>query len=266
VTASAVLALTSLADRTLAAVPESLQTTTVETAVATARGQSIASVASVRVVALAEAVITLLGASRWKSWSGQLLCLVACGLALACALALVPPSGQESQSKASTARRSPEEKSIKLREMLQLKGTWESPQTDNTVINGVPQPPRPYKLICSIDRDTITMSNPDGFVWLTFKHSLELEQSPKQINLKSLNHGFVLHGIYKLEGDTLTICDGLNRPKEFREGSAQVLTVFHRESRTPVNLVPEVANAPGCYWAHEPSGVPSSMASGPINM
>ena len=57
-----------------------------------------------------------------------------------------------------------------------------------------------------------------------------------------------------------------NVPRSSGRGRAQSLIVFHRESRTPANLAPEVPNAPGCYWAIEPKGgPPSSMTNGIIN-
>jgi uncharacterized protein (TIGR03067 family) len=236
----------------------------VQAAIQVLSGQRIASLVAAHVAAWAAAAATHVGFSRWKPAAGLISCLGVIGLGLASALAGPAPLQQKPQTQRSVAR---EERTANLRAMLQLKGTWTSPQVETVQINGVPQAPKPYKLIYSIDRDTITTSDPDGFASWTYRYSLDPDQTPKRIELRSLNLGIVLHGIYKLEGDTLTICDGLERPREFREGPAQILIVFHRESRTPVNLAPEVANAPGCYWACEPKGGPgSSMASGNINM
>ncbi len=150
--------------------------------------------------------------------------------------------------------------------MLQLKGTWTSREMMEQAIDHVPQPPKTVKIIWSIDRNAITESDEDGFAWHAYRFTLDPDQTPKTIDLTMLNTGLELRGIYKLEGDTLTICEGLERPKNFEKGESQFPRTFHRESRTPVQLAPEIANAPGCYWALEPKGgVPGTMASGNIN-
>ena len=70
------------------------------------------------------------------------------------------------------------------REMLQLKGTWTSMQTiENRTLGGVPQPPKPFKLIWSIDRDTITTSDEDGFAAGTYRFTVDPARTPKTIDL-----------------------------------------------------------------------------------
>ena len=254
-----------LACRALAEVPTGLRDATVQAAIRVASGQTIASVAA-HVASWAEDTSKIVGLSRWNPAAGFLLCLGVIGTGLALASAGAPPLQQKPQSQPSTPPVAREDRSANLRAMLQLKGTWASPQTVTYTIGGVPQPPKAYKLIYSIDRNMITTSNDDGFAAWTYCYSIDPDQTPKTIELRSLNNGVVLHGIYKLEGDSLTICEGLERPTEFREGPPQSLIVFHRESRTPAKLAPEVPNAPGCYWACEPKGgPPSSMTNGIIN-
>jgi thiol-disulfide isomerase/thioredoxin len=86
--------------------------------------------------------------------------------------------------------------------------------------------------------------------------------------LASLNNGLEWHGIYKLEGDALTVCHGIERPLEFRESERQqALYVFHRQSREAAALAPEYPNAPGCYWTIEPKGaMPGALGGSGINV
>ena len=166
-------------------------------------------------------------AAAWRSRAGHASGYIRIGLiaglvALGMGLAAVP-GGKPGQEQPKDSRELPpasrEERSANLRAMLQLKGTWTSPQTETSHINGVPQPPKHYKLIWSIDRDRITTSGPDGSAHWTYRFSIDPERNPPEIDLASLNTGVALKGIYRLEGDDLTVCYGLERPRGFDDGS-----------------------------------------------
>ena len=72
-------------------------------------------------------------------------------------------------------------------------------------------------MIWSIDRDTITETDPDGFAARTYRYSLDLGQSPGTIDLNVLNIGLTLHALYKLDGEDLTVCLGVERPRDFED-------------------------------------------------
>jgi uncharacterized protein (TIGR03067 family) len=66
----------------------------------------------------------------------------------------------------------------------------------------------------------------------TFK--IDAGKNPKTID--SLSRGKTVPGIYKLEGDTFTVCaasPGKDRPRDFtcQEGSGHTLTVWQREKK-----------------------------------
>jgi len=269
VTASAALAVAeSLPLSAKAAVPAALREATVRTAVRVASGQTFPAVATANVAAWAEGASCVMTLYRWKTAAGLLLLIGALGTALGLAMAgAYPLQKQRSEAQPTPPPAAQVDRTANRREMLQLRGTWTSPQTVTHAIIGVPQPPKAYKLIWSIDRDTITTTNEDGFADHTYRYTLDPDRTPKAIDFTSLNLDIAPRGIYKLEGDALSVCFGLERPKDFEEGPAQFRIVFHRANRTPAQLVPACANAPGCYWTIEPKGdVPRSEASGSINL
>jgi uncharacterized protein (TIGR03067 family) len=257
----------SLTQSANGAVPAALRQATVRAAMRALSGQTLAAVASAQVAAWAEGASCSMTFCRWKAAAGVFLAIAALGSGLGLILAAAsPPQTRPPEAKSAPPPTAQQDQAVRLRGMLQLKGTWSSPQivADRT-IGGVPQPPKPFKLIWSIDRDTITETDDDGFAWHTYRFTLDPGRTPKTIDLTLLNSGLELRGIYQLEGDTLTISHGLERPNGFEKGATQIPLTFQRESRTPAQLAPEIPNAPGCYWAMEPKGVPSSAATGVIS-
>jgi RNA polymerase sigma factor (sigma-70 family) len=246
-----------------AVVPRILLDKTLDAAVGLVSGQSLSAVTSARVTVWAASVVRLGAVSRWVVWTGGLGGLSAILVGLALVMAGQSKSQNEKPAAKPTAQPlSRDDRTRNHREMLQLKGTWASAQTSTYSINGVPQPPKHYKPTWSIDRDVISTSNEDGFAEWTYRFKVDPERTPKTIDLTSINAGLLLRGLYKIEGEVLTICFGLERPTSIAAGPNQFLVVFSRENRSPVELRPEYPNAPGCYWTIAPAGgVPSSMAS-----
>jgi RNA polymerase sigma factor (sigma-70 family) len=265
VTASAgLVAVESLAESASAAVPAALREATVQAAGRVLAGQTIASVATARVAAWAGSVSRALIFCRWKTALGLLCTIGALGTGLG--LALVAANPRQPQAKPTQSPVAQNDRAASLREMLQLKGTWASEEIMEETINDVRQPAKTVKIIWSVDRDTITESDEHGFARHTYRFRIDQAQTPKSVDLTLLNTGLELRGIYKIEGDTLRICQGLERPRDFEKRETQFLRTFRRESRKPVQLVPETANAPGCYWAIGPhGGVPGSMTSSGIS-
>jgi RNA polymerase sigma factor (sigma-70 family) len=264
VTASAALAaLDGLCDSAKAAVPAALREATVRAVVEVAAGSSVAAVTSARVAAWAADASRGLAFPHALTATSVPLLLGTVGTGLAMLGAPSPPP----QAPQAQPAAPPESREAIRREMFQLKGTWTTTATFRSGINGVPQPPKEVKMIWSIDRDTITETDQDGFAATSYRYAIDPDQAPRTIDLNTLNTGLALQGLYQLEGDTLIVSTGVERPKDLEEGPGHSLLVFHRESRTPTPLPQRYPTAPGCYWALEPRGrVPSSLHSSGIDL
>lgn len=257
VTASAGIAgLEGLRETAMAAVPPALRDTAVRSAISSAP----ASVVSARVAAWAARASRGMAIHRGATAAASVL-LTGAAIGLAVLAAMPAP-----QTPTDTPSPSADAREVIRREMLQLKGTWATTVTEQDFIADVPQPPKKVETIWSVDRDTITQADRAGFAERTYRFTLDPNTSPRTIDLTSLNTGLPLHGIYRLDGDTLTICFGLERPVGFEARPSDILLVFRRQGRTPTHLSPEYPNADGCYWAIRPRAGGRNGAALPTSM
>ncbi|MHB1561055.1 MAG: thioredoxin-like domain-containing protein, partial [Isosphaeraceae bacterium] len=242
-----------------ASVPTALGEVTVRAAADILMGRALAVSTSVRVATLVEA--TARGGMGIGAKVAVVTFVAVLGVAIVGRFSSPPPSAPQAPAAPREAIR---------REMLRLKGTWTTEADVQETVNGVPAPPRKVKVTWSIDRDTITQSTEEFAEW-TYRYSLNPDQAPGTIDLQLLNLSIDLKGLYKLDGDTLTLCYGEERPKDLASPAnpeAGMRLVLHRSSRTPTEVSPRFPNAEGCYWAVAPNehGVPGSFASGRINV
>jgi RNA polymerase sigma factor (sigma-70 family) len=258
----ALFAIKSLTEPLTAGLPAALCDAAIRAVAEVAGGHTITAVTSARVAAWIDADARAVALSYWRISAALLILIGTIGGYQGLRIRGTAQSHAKHRDEPVAARGARE---ANLRELLQLKGTWTRSITDTPVVSGVPQAPNTYKLIWSIDRDLITDAGRDRFADHTYRISVDPDRSPKTINLTCLNNGIILWGIYKLDGETLTLCYAYangHRPTEFRDGPDQVQAIFHRESRIPVPLAQQHANATGCYWLHKPSEVPQTGMMG----
>ena len=225
-----------IASEARAVVPPVLIRSATQAARAIAAGR--AADVSARVAAWTEHGLRSAAFVRWKLAAGLVALLTAAGVGLvAASSATAPPSQAQPQPKVTPP--------LARDDQVTIQGTWSKMDETTYYVGGVAQPPKRYKYSWSITTDTITTSDDEGHASEVYRYTLDPDASPKTIEMNSMNLGFTLHGIYKLDGDALTVCFGHERPKEFKETPWHVLVNLPRESRTPVQVGPRIPKCPG---------------------
>jgi uncharacterized protein (TIGR03067 family) len=115
-------------------------------------------------------------------------------------------------------------------ELEKLQGDWV--QVSATV-GGVPTPERALqKVTLKSDQWTLTLAPSGNQISMTF--TLDGTKDPKAIDQKTSSGG-VRPGIYKVEGEMLTICFASRtageRPKEFKATETTILQVWKRAGK-----------------------------------
>ncbi len=117
-----------------------------------------------------------------------------------------------------------------------IEGEW---RVESMIDNGVPRPIRDGEISFTFtkDKNYIVVENAMKSPATTFR--IDLKMTPHEIDLDFPGvPGLILHGIFKIEGDTLTLCTAnplakLPRPTEFEsaERSGRRLFVFKRAKK-----------------------------------
>jgi RNA polymerase sigma factor (sigma-70 family) len=208
-----------------AAVPIALATVTVEAAVLTAAGQAAAGTISAYVAALTKGAFRAMLSSKLK--------VVAAGV-LAVTVIVVGTVVRARQSPADepVAARSEAVREEAAKDQDKIVGTWAyvSVETQGEKVREDVKEAR----MTFAAAGKFTVKTNKGEKEGTFK--LGPAKKPKEITTTN-DQGKTHNGIYKLDGDRLTICihqeDGADRPTEFktRKGTKLVLVILQREKK-----------------------------------
>ena len=125
------------------------------------------------------------------------------------------------------------------RDLEKLQGTWEIVKVVNSGRAAPAEEVKGGQVVFKGDEMTLKEGADDKNPW-KFRVKLYPSQNPKALDATALNQehkGPVSTAIYRLEGDTLTICssndpDKNERPKEFesKEGSKVILLTLKRRN------------------------------------
>jgi RNA polymerase sigma factor (sigma-70 family) len=203
-----------------AVVPTAVAAGTLQAAALTVAGQAVAGAIPARVVALTKGVLREMFLSKVK--------VVAAGLlAMIVAVAIFVAGGQWVLADKPAAAGKPEAKDEE-----HIQGTWALESYEEGGQKAPEERIKGAKLIIAAE-GKITVKNADGKeVEGTLK--LDPAKKPKEFSFTN-DKGETRVGIYKLQGDTLTVCydRGGERPTEFasKEGTTVVLQVLKREKK-----------------------------------
>lgn len=127
----------------------------------------------------------------------------------------------------------PNKEELAKKELEKLQGTWEWVEAERGGKHFELAGKLPPGLVVVVKGDTITFGKDAA------KIKLDPSFAPKLIDLDFTKEKIVLETIYKLEGDTFTICYAFgtarvkNRPSEFKtdENSAYEIRVYKRAKK-----------------------------------
>ena len=115
-------------------------------------------------------------------------------------------------------------------ELARLQGTWQLASAETDGQTAPEERVKQTRVVIAGSKHTVYFG--DAAVAKEIPFTLDPTKTPRATD-DTLPDGKVIHGIYKLDGDTLTSCvapPGKDRPAEFtgKAGSGQTLRVFRR--------------------------------------
>jgi RNA polymerase sigma-70 factor (ECF subfamily) len=228
VEAGAALAAVLAPEWASAAVPGPLAACTAQAVSAVLAGSTAASVVSAKVLTLTEGVLNAMLLTKLKLAALVVLAVLVAGGGLT--LSLRQTLAADDAKKPPAKQTPPKEEAKPKPDAEKLQGTWAIVSAERGGV-AVPDDVKKWKTIVKDDKWTVWFTETQSKE-STFK--LDPAATPRGIDITGPEGG-VEAGIYKLEGDKLTICYELGpdskRPGEFRTepGSKQVLLVLQRQ-------------------------------------